>query len=71
MIGIIETRSERWDHRRCIQRWYRASQIMQGFGGYPKGLEIYPEHSGKCHEIIRFVLGRESRRIVGDKSEED
>lgn len=71
MIGIIETHSERWDHRRCIQSWHRASQIMQGFGGYTKGLEIYPEHSEKCCEIIRFDLGRESRRIVGDKFEEE
>lgn len=50
----------------------RAGPASYGrVGGHAKELEIYPEHSGKYCDIIRFVLGRESRTIVGDRFEEE
>lgn len=38
--------------------------------GLHQKVGIYPKHSRKCCEIVRFVSGKESRKIAEDKLEE-
>lgn len=71
VISFIETQRERWESLEARPEIEQGQPVMEGFGGHAKELEIYPEHSGKYCDIIRFVLGRESRMIVGDRFEEE